>query len=242
MTRFISLLRASLIVVVVVASIMCRSDAATQYVNGATIFGRCANFAVQAGTAISFDGGTTNVTTGNVGVAPGTSITGAVVLGTGYTEEANTASAQNCAADEAIAYDYLKSLNCTDTLANSDLAGVTLSSGVYCSASGFFTISASALYFDAQGDASAQFIMQTTTTVITAASTNIILLNGALAKNIFWQVGSSATLGGSSFFMGQIFAAVSITVDSFATVVGRLYAQAAVTNESAATITLPSQC
>jgi hypothetical protein len=235
MTRFISFL-------FFVASMVCRSDAATQYVSGATIFGRCANFAIQAGTSASFDGGQTDVNTGNVGVAPGTSITGSLLLGTGYTEEANTVSAQNCAADEVTAYDYLQSLNCTNTLANSDLEGVTLSPGVYCAASGVFTISASALYLDAQGDASAQFIFQTTTTVITAASTNITLVNGALAKNIFWQVGSSATLGASSFFIGQIFAAVSITIDSFATVVGRLYAQAAVTSASAAKITLPSQC
>ncbi|CAM6001832.1 unnamed protein product [Sphagnum balticum] len=164
---------------------VCRSDAATQYVSGATIFGRCANFAIQAGTSVSFDGGQTDVTTD----------------------------------DEVTAYGYLQSLNCTNTLANSDLDGVTLLPGVYCAASGVFTISASALYLDAQGDASAQFIFQTTTTVITAGNTNITLVNGALAKNIFWQVGSSATLGASSFFIGQIFAAVSITIDSFATVV-----------------------
>jgi hypothetical protein len=241
MTRSISVLRASL-VVVVVASIVCSSNAATQYVNGGTIFGRCANFAIQAGTSVSFDGVQTTVNTGNVGVAPGTSITGALLLGTGYTKETNTVSAENCAADEATAYDYLKNLTCTDTLAASDLSGVTLSAGVYCTGSGVLTLSAGALYLDAQGDTSAQFIFQTTTTVITAASTQIILVNGTMAKNIYWQVGSSATLGASSSFLGQILASVSITVDTAVTVVGRLYAEAAVTCASAANITLPSQC
>ncbi len=241
MMRFTSLLRACLLVIVV-AYIVYSVDAATQYVNGATIFGRCANFAVQAGTSVSFDGAQTTVNTGNVGVAPGTSITGSVLLGTGYTQESNTASAQNCAADEMTAYDNLKNLTCTNTLASSDLSGQTLSPGVYCSSSGVFTLSAGAVSLDAQGDPNAQFIFQTTTTIITAASTSIILLNSAMAKNVYWQVGSSATLGASSSFVGQILAAVSITVDTAVYVVGRLYAQAAVTCASAANMTLPSQC
>jgi hypothetical protein len=140
------------------------------------------------------------------------------------------------------AYDNLKNLTCTNTLASSDLSGQTLSPGVYCSSSGVFTLSAGAVSLDAQGDPNAQFIFQTTTTIITAASTSIILLNSAMAKNVYWQVGSSATLGASSSFVGQILAAVSITVDTAVYVVGRLYAQAAVTCASAANMTLPSQC
>jgi hypothetical protein len=239
MMYYIFLLRASLIVV---TAIVYSSNAAVQYVNGATIFGRCANYAIQAGTAISFDGGTTTVNTGNVGVSPGTSITGSLQLGAGYTRELNTVSAQNCAADEVPAYGYLKNLTCNYTLASSDLSGLTLTPGVYCSNSGTFTISAGSVSLDAQGDASAQFIFQTTTTVITAANTNVVLLNSAMPKNVFWQVGSSATIGASSSFVGQIFADVSITVDSFASAVGRLYAEAAVTCASSANITLPSQC
>jgi hypothetical protein len=104
-----------------------------------------------------------------------------------------------------------------------------------------FTIKALALYLDAQGDSNAQFIFQTATTVITSANTKIILLNGALVKNIYWQVGTSATLGASSTFIGQILAAVSITVGTAVTVVGRLYAQAAVTFGGADIISLPSQ-
>ena len=208
--------------------------------NGATIFASCGNFAVQAGTAISFSGEQTKVITGSVGVAPGTAITGNVVLGTGALEPC-TSAANNCAADELIAYNYLKGLTCTNTLANSDLSGVTLLPGIYCTAAGVFTLSAANLYLDARGNASAQFIFQTTTTVITAASTNIILINGALAKNVYWQVGSSVTLGGSSFFVGQILAYVSITVGTSASVVGRLYAQAAVSCAGADTITLSAQ-
>ncbi|UJR12316.1 hypothetical protein I4U23_016493 [Adineta vaga] len=238
--HFVSLLRASLVVLLVVASIVSRCDAASKYVNGATIFGRCANFSIQAGTAVSFNGGPTSVGTGSVGVAPGTAITGNFVQGTGFSE-ACTAPAIDCTADELISYGYLKGITCTNTLANSDLAGITLSPGVYCTGSGFFTLTAGNLYLDAEGDANAQFIFQTATTVITSANTKIILLNGALVKNIYWQVGTSVTLGLGSSFMGQILAYVSITVGGGVTVVGRLYAQAAVSCAGNDSITLPSQ-
>jgi hypothetical protein len=240
MIHFTSILRASLSIVVV-ACIVSSSDAATQYVNGATIFGRCANFSVQAGTSVSFNGVQTNVATGSVGVAPGTSITGNSLLAAGFTKESASVASKGCAADEGTAYGWLKGLTCTNTLANSDLSGVTLLPGVYCTGSGFLTLKATNLYLDAQWDANAQFIFQTATTVITSTNTNIILLNGALVKNIYWQVGTSVTLGGSSSFMGQILAGVSITVDVGVTVIGRLYAQAAVSCAGTANIKLPSQ-
>ena len=135
----------------------------------------------------------------------------------------------------------MKGLTCGNTLANSDLSGVTLLPGIYCTGSGVFTLKATNLYLDAQGDANAQFIFQTATTVITSTNTKIILINGALAKNVYWQVGSSITIGGSSAFVGQILAYVSITVGTSATVVGRLYAQAAVTCSGTNAIRLPSQ-
>jgi hypothetical protein len=240
MMHFVSILRAYLVAVVVFASIICSSGSATQYVNGATIFGSCANFSIQAGTAVSFNGAQTSVGTGSVGVAPGTSITGDIVLGTGFSE-ACTSPAIDCAADEMIAYGYVKGLTCTNTLANTDLSGVTLSPGIYCTVAGFFTLKATNLYLDAQGDANAQFIFQTATTVITSTGTNVILLNGALVKNIYWQVGTSVTLGGTSSFMGQILAYVSITVNTNVAVVGRLFAQAAVSFAGGDTLTLPSQ-
>jgi hypothetical protein len=241
MMRFTSVLRASL-VFVIIASIVYNSDAsAVQYVNGATIFGRCANFSIQAGTSVSFNGVQTNVASGCVGVAPGTSITGTPIITAGYTKEPHTSAAINCAADEATAYLYLAGVTCTQKLANSDLSGVTLFPGVYCTGSGFLTLKAGNFYLDAQGDANAQFIFQTATTLITSTSTKIILLNGALVKNIYWQIGSSATLGGSSSFFGQILAYVSITVGTTATVVGRLFAQAAVSFASTNQVTLPPQ-
>ena len=208
--------------------------------NGTSIFGRCGLSSVQAGTAVVFNGGQTSVVTGNVGVAPGTAITGNVMLGTGSIE-ACTVPAIDCGADELIAYQILKGLTCTpeNTLANSDLSGLTLISGVYCSSSGTLSISATTLTLDGNGDYGSQFIFQTVTTVTTATSTSFILINGAQAKNVYWQVGSTATLGLGSFFVGHVLAGVTINVGHTTSVVGRLLAQAAVNFEGADSVTLP---
>jgi hypothetical protein len=240
--HFISLFRASLVVAVVIASMVCSSDAATQYVNGSTIFGSCADFVVQAGTAVSFNGAQTNVSTGNVGVAPGTAITGNVAVIAGSID-ANSSPAINCAADELTAYGFLKGLTCTtdNTLASSDLSGLTLFPGVYCSASGVFTISATTLTLDGNGDTDSQFIFQTSTTLTTATATSFILTNGTQANNVYWQIGSSATLGLGSSFVGHIVAGVTINVGHTSTVVGRCLAQAAVNFAGGDTIGLPSQ-
>jgi hypothetical protein len=241
MMHFVSLLRASLVVIAIVASIVCRSDAATQYVNGTTIFGSCNLISIQAGTAVSFNGGQTYVYTGSVGVAPGTAITGNSMLGTGSIE-ACTVAASNCAADELIAYGILQGLTCPpeNTLANQDLSGVTLLPGVYCSGSGALTISATTLTLDGNGDPDSQFIFQTATTVKTATATSFILINGAQAKNVYWQVGTSATLGLGSSFVGHILAGVTINVGHTTNIVGRLLAQAAVNFEGGNTVALPS--
>ena len=202
--------------------------------------GRCNFSSVQAGTAVTFAGAQTSIATGNVGVAPNTAITGDVAFGTG-TRESNTVYASNCAADELIAYDILKNLTCTpnNTLTNSDLSGVTLTTGIYCSSAGTFTMTGAALTLDGNGDDGSQFIFQTSTTVITAATTSFVLINGAHAKNVYWQVGSSATLGLGSFFVGHVLAHVSISVGSSTHIVGRLLAQAAVTFDGAGSVTLP---
>jgi hypothetical protein len=86
-------------------------------------------------------------------------------------------------------------------------------------------ITAGNLTLDAKGDPNAVFIFQIGSTLTTSASNQIILAGGAKPANIFWQVGSSATLGGGSVFQGNLLASVSITVNSGATVDGRLLAQ-----------------
>ena len=202
--------------------------------------GSCQNFAVQAGTAVSFNGVLTTVFTGSVGVAPGTAITGSYSLGTGSVQ-ANSASAILCAADLIIAYGAAAGATCkpNNLLPSSDLSGLTLYPGVYCSASGAFIISATTLTLDGKGSSSSEWIFQTATTLNTATATSFILQNGAQAKNVYWAIGSSATIGYSSSFQGTILAKVSITYGSSSVIVGRGLAMAAVTFAGSSSMTLP---
>ncbi len=213
-----------------------------QIVNPNTIWGGCYNYSVHAGTTVAFNGVTTNVFTGNVGVSPGTAITGSYVLGNGSTADSNTSNAAACFASKAPAYTILSGLNCTTnhTLQTPDLTGLTLAPGVYCSASGTFSLSAGSVTLDAAGDPNALWVFQTTTTLVTSTATSVVLVNGAKSKNVYWAIGSSATLATVSTFIGNIIAQVSITVNPTTTVTkGRLLAEAAVTFAGGDAITLP---
>jgi len=133
----------------------------------AIALGNCADFAIMAGTAVSFNGVSTSVSTGAVGVSPGNSITGSVITN-GYLE-ANTAKAQSCASSMITAYNAAKEMTCQNTAIPTDLGGLTLEAGVYCNnVSGTFGISAGKLTLTGTKDD--VWIFQTTTSVTTAAS------------------------------------------------------------------------
>ena len=191
------------------------------------LLGGCRNVAIQAGTAISFDGTQTVITSGDIGVAPGTSITGNYKLQSG-TAHSNDAYAQQCTVDTKAAYNQAASQTCTNLIA-SDLANLTLYPGVYCTPSGKFIISAGSLVLDALGNPTAKWVFQTESTLVTAGATSVSLTNGANANNVFWAVGSSVTLGSSSGMVGNLLAQVSITFGSGSQLSGRGLAQAAVT-------------
>ena len=101
-----------------------------------------------------------------------------------------------------------------------ELGGTTVTPGVYNSAAGTFGITGT-VTLNAQGDPAAVFIFQAASTLITASASNVILVNGATAANVFWVVGSSATLGTYSTFTGNIMALASITVTTGVSIQGR---------------------
>ena len=191
------------------------------------ILGGCRNTAVQAGTALTFGGLQTTIISGDIGVSPGTSITGNYKLVSG-TAHNNDANAQECANDMMTAYNSAASRTCTSLIAT-DLANLTLYPGVYCSQSGTFEISAGTLTLDGLGNPFAEWIFQTQTTLVTAGATSVKLANNARAENVYWAIGSSATLGSSSYMVGNILTQKSITFGSGSNIVGRGLAQAAVT-------------
>ncbi len=201
-------------------------------------WGTADNFAVLAGSGITDT--TPSVVVGDVGLSPTTGaaigITSAEVTGTIYAVDAagpggsvnNPALLTAAKADLVTAYTNAAG-QVPVTTVPTELGGTTKTAGTYNSAAGTFAVTGT-LTLDAQGDPSAVFIFKTATTLTTAAASSVILTNGAQACNVFWQVGSSATLGTTSNFKGNIMALTAITDNGGSTVNGRLLARnAAVT-------------
>ena len=229
MKRFISLLLTlSLVVMMAVPTI---SIAAQQQ---SVDLGTAYNFAVLAGSTVTNEN--SSVINGDIGLSPGTSVTGfppGTVSGTIYVADATAIQAK---ADLTTAYIDVAGRPATATLAE-DLGGQTLVPGVYNSITGKFTITGT-LTLDGGNDPNAIFIFQTDETLITEGSSIVNLINGAQPFNVHWKVGSSATLGTSSDFKGNILALTSITATTSATVNGRLLARNGAVTLDTNTITI----
>ena len=187
--------------------------------------GTTSNFAVLAGSTITNTGPTTvnGNAGGDIGLYPGTAFPGqAQVTLTGAVHL--TDSVASIAKDDLVtAYNDAAGRTPVTTIPT-ELGGTTLVPGVYDSANGTFQITGT-LTLDAQGDPDAVFIFKTSSTLITASDSSVSLINNARPCRVFWQVGSSATLGTNSHFVGHIFALTSITAGTGATVQGQLLAR-----------------
>jgi hypothetical protein len=136
------------------------------------------------------------------------------------------------------AYNVLAAAVTTNTVSG-DIGGQTLTAGVYKSTSTLDITGT--LTLDAQGDPNAVFIFQIGSTLTTAAGNSTIsLVNGALASNVFWQVGSSATLGTNTIFKGSILALTSVTATTGAAIEGRLLARNGAVTVDGNTVTVPA--
>lgn len=183
--------------------------------------GTADDFAVLAGTTITNTG--SSVINGDLGLSPGTSVTGFLPgKVNGVTQVAN-ATALKAKEDLISAYDSAAGQTPVTTVPT-ELGGTTKTAGVYDSASGTFEITGT-LTLDAQNDPYAVFIFKTASTLVTAVSSKVVLINGAQACNVFWQVGSSATLQTYSTFKGTIMALTSATVTTGVNVEGRVLAR-----------------
>ena len=195
------------------------------------------SFAVLGGSAVTSTGN--SVLNGDLGVAPGTAITGfgpGIVNGTTYAGVPFAAHAQ---ADVLTAYNTLAGEMALADLTDQDLGGLILAAGAY-----HFNTSAQLtgiLILDAQGDSNARFIFQIGSTLTTATSASVLLINGAQAGNVFWQVGSSATLGTGTAFDGNILADQSITFNYQASLSGRAFAMNGAVTMDDNVITVPTK-
>lgn len=185
-----------------------------------------ATFGVLGGSTVTNSGST--VVSGNLGVSPGTAITGiaGIVPGGPGTVTGTIDSADGVAlqAQNELTTAYNAAAGAASTATKSgDLGGQTLTPGVYTSASSLGITGTVTL--DAQGNQNAQFIFQIASALTTATSSNVALINNAQPANVFWQIGSSATLGTTSQFSGNILALQSISLGTGASLQGRALAR-----------------
>jgi hypothetical protein len=197
--------------------------------------GAAASFGVFAATTVTNTGAT--VVNGDLGVSPGTAVTGfgapPAVNGTVWTGA--DAKAAQAHADIVAAYADVADRPDATPVAGA-LGGLTWAPGAYSSAALDITGKAT---LDAGGDPGAVFIFQSGSTLISAADSQVELVHGAQACNVFWQVGSSATLGASSFLRGTILTKTSITVGSDVTLDGRALARDGAVTMDTDTVTTP---
>ena len=195
-------------------------------------------FAVLGATTVTSAGVST--ITGDLGVSPGTAVTGfGPGTVTGGSIHAGDSVAAQAHADLSTAYGVAVART-PDQPAVGSLDGLTLGPGVH--ASGSTLTLAGTLTLDADGDPYAVFILQAGSTLGTAAGSQVSLTGGAQACNVFWQVGSSATLGASSLLRGSILAHTSITVGAGVTIHGRALARDGAVTLDNDTVTVPSPC
>ena len=179
------------------------------------------SFAVLAGSTITNTG--SSVVNGDLGLSPGTSITGfppGTLSGIEYVNNAVALQAKN---DLTTAYNSAASQVCDTDLTGQDLGGLTLTPGTYC-----FNASAGltgTLTLDALGNPNAVFLFKIGTTLTTASNSIVSIINSGQSCNVFWQVSTSATLGTGTDFYGNILALTSVTLNTSANVNGRVLAQ-----------------
>lgn len=209
--------------------------------------GTSQSFAVLGGSTVTNTGAT--AITGNLGVSAGSSVTGfppGIVTG-GAIHAADSVAAQ-AQSDLTTAYNAAAGLPCGVDLTGQNLGGLTLTPAVYC-----FTSSAAltgTLTLNFQGNPNSVFVFKIGSTLTTASGSSVVLSNTggtSCPTNLFWQVGSSATLGTGSTFAGNILALTSITLNTGAALTGRALARngavtldTGVVNTSACAASIPA--
>ncbi|MFW7415340.1 ice-binding family protein [Demequina sp. SO4-18] len=212
---------------------------AATVLDGPVDLGTAATYGVLGASTVTNTGPT--VVNGDLGLSPGTSITGfggapdGMVNGTVHQTDAEATQAQS---DALVGYDTAASLSPTQTGVG-ELAGLSLTPGVYTggelalSGNGTLTLA---------GSADSVWVFQAASTLTVGSASQIVITGGASACNVFWQVGSSATIGTAADFSGTVLADQSVTATTGATIEGRLIALNGAVTLDTNTITAPTGC
>lgn len=200
--------------------------------------GSAGNFADLAGSTIT-NTGPTVITGGDLALSPGSAVTGFPpgVLTPPSVMHIDDSTAAQAQLDLTAAYNYAAGVPGAAVLPG-DLSGLTFTPGVYKNSSTVM-LSAGQVVLDGQGDPNAVFIFQIGSSLTTLGGTQVVLTGGTQAKNVFWQVSTSATLGTNSIFEGTIMALQSITLDTGAVLTGRALARNGGLTLDSNTITSP---
>ena len=203
--------------------------------------GTACTFGILAGSTVTNVAGTVTTVSGNVGVWPGSAVTGfgppASITGI---IDADDAVAQTAQGDLTTAYNNAAGA-AGGAVLTADIGGQTLPPGVYRTTSAQPSLGITGnLTLDGKGDPNAAWTFQVVSTLITAAgNSEVILINGAQSKNVLWQVGSSATLGTNTIFVGTIMAEESVTATTGATLDGRALALTGAVTLDTSTVVVP---
>jgi Ice-binding-like/Bacterial Ig domain len=212
--RMVPLLLAVLVVVVLPST--------AQAAQPPVLLGTADSFALLGGTTITNTGD--SVINGDLGLHPGTAVTGFPPGTVNGAQHVADALAQQAKSDLTTAYQDAAGRSFSAT-SPPDFGGRTINAGVYRTGSVASLGLTGNLTLDAQGDPRAVFIFQIESTLVTATDSSVSLINGAQACNVYWQVGSSATLGTRTAFKGNILALTSISVNDGVAAEGRLLAR-----------------
>jgi hypothetical protein len=189
----------------------------------------CGNFALHARTTITFSaGGLTTIDGGNVGVSPGTAITGTPQIQDGTVVSSSDAFAASVKAE----HDAAMAFHPREKFMEIEMGGLEFIPGTYRSDSAINIAHGTKVTLDGNG----LFLFIAVTTLVTAADIEFILINGAVAENVVWALGTAATLGARSVVEGSILAGTAITFGVGSTLNGCALAQTAVTFASAGSI------
>jgi LPXTG-motif cell wall-anchored protein len=200
--------------------------------------GEASSFSVLAGSTVTNTGSST--IDGNLGVSPGLAVIGfppGQMVGAARIYKGATAAIPK--SDLTTAYTIAEGLPSSSV--PTELGGTFPVPGVYSGELGVLEITGD-LVLDADGDSTAEWVFQASSSLTTAGSSRVVLLNGASACNVFWQVGSSATLGADSEMAGTVMALTSITATTGADISGRLLARNGAVTLDTNDITTPAGC
>jgi hypothetical protein len=198
--------------------------------------GTAGTYGVLAGSTVTNTGPT--IINGDLGVSPGTAITGFPPGTFTGVEHAGDAVAAKAKADLLAAYTDISTRLKANALAG-DVSGLTFSPGLYSNSTSVILDVGANVTFDAKGDPGAVFILQMGSTLTTGVGSTVTLVGGAQAKYIYWSVGSSATLGVNSTIVGNILSQASITANTSASVQGRLLTNVAAVTLGSNSVVVP---